>query len=146
MKLNDLYEAGDGSTHPAHDKELRKKYDDYKARSKAAGQPYKSWPSWALQHAPSKAVAEGFYDGKFGGGIFGKRSHEERVRDEARDLSANTTPSSQSFNITINGKLWTKEGQPVTFATVAKANSAVAKIKARMAERGQQGEVNIVKG
>lgn len=53
-------------------------------------------------------------------------------------------PVTQQFNITINGKVWQKEGAPVVFFNAQRAEGAAEKIRARMTERGQQGEVMIV--
>lgn len=50
----------------------------------------------------------------------------------------------QQFNITINGKVWQKQGVPVVFYNAQRAEGAAEKIRARMTERGQQGEVKIV--
>ncbi len=107
-------------------------------------------------------INEGFYDGRLGGGKFGGRPRSDRVRDEERDLggfggenagtnffgrgSRSAASRNGSFNVMINGKVWSKDGRPVTFTDMNKAASAVEKVKARMAERGRRGEVKVING
>lgn len=130
-----------------------------KGNNAYAGDPREDEYLRGYEDGKKEPVKEGFYDGKFGGGEFGRRSYSDRVRDEARDLgepapatnffgrgSRSAQSRNGSFNIMINGKLWSKDGQPVSFSDMNKASAAADKVKARMAERGQQGEVKVVNG
>jgi hypothetical protein len=92
-------------------------------------------------------------------GSMGRRSHQERVRDEARDLGepdpfvrreqrSTRSPATRNgtYHISINGKIWQREGQPVTFFDMSKASAAVQTIKAKMEASGRTGDVKIVQG
>lgn len=48
------------------------------------------------------------------------------------------------YGVSINGKTWKKDGQPVMFFVADKAQAAAQKIRERMLQRGQPGEVKIV--
>ena len=121
-------------------------------------------------------LTEVFYDGRLRGVKFGGRTSRQRYEDEKADLArggdigqqrrddrssgdqapptnffgrnGSRSPETRNgtFNIMINGKVWSKDGAPVSFSDMNRAASAVEKIKARMAERGQQGEVKVVNG
>lgn len=85
--------------------------------------------------------------------------HELRHEDEAmRRESGSRYPSrypasrpapaapqsNEVFVISIAGRIWKKDGQPVTFTGEARARGAAEKIKQRMAERGQSGDVEVL--
>lgn len=110
-------------------------------------------------------VTEAYYDSYSGrnfrgNGHFGGRSYSERLRDEARDLGDETDPaigsrtqwarrpqpqqSQGQFMIQIDGKIWKKDGQPVKFSSQQAAERAKASIEARLAQRGQQSQVEVM--
>ena len=70
--------------------------------------------------------------------------NEEPVRRPPSRLISNRPGAglaTGAFRIDINGKTWKKDGKPVIFNNPGAAKSAAEKIKARMAERGQMGDV-----
>lgn len=79
--------------------------------------------------------------------------HELRHEDETDPVIGSRTqwarrprPQQQQggqFCIEIGGKIWKKDGQVVTFSDQQRANKAAESIKARLAQRGQQGDVNV---
>lgn len=75
---------------------------------------------------------------------FKRREMETELGHVDRWPSTRQQAPQQQFNITINGKVWQKQGVPVVFYNAQRAEGAAEKIRARMTERGQQGEVKIV--
>jgi len=66
-----------------------------------------------------------------------------RRREMEHELRHEKTPT-KDINITINGKVWMKDGAPVRFASIQHANSAAARIRVRAHERGQRADVEVV--
>lgn len=48
------------------------------------------------------------------------------------------------FVISIAGRVWKKNGQPVTFSSEQRARSAAQTIRQRMMQRGENGDVDVL--
>lgn len=58
-----------------------------------------------------------------------------------------TAPAQQAlgqFVISIAGRVWKKNGQPVTFSSEQRARSAAQTIRQRMLQRGENGDVDVL--
>lgn len=79
--------------------------------------------------------------------------HELRHEDETDPVIGSRTQwarrprpqqSGGKFYIQIGGKIWKKDGQPVTFGSQQAAQNAADKIRARMEQRGDSADIQVM--